>query len=470
VLLLLAASCGDDEGDSPPVPSTVPGTGGAVPTTPTGTEATPTTELTGTSSVMTAAPEPATGCPANDVAAQLERPGTVHRRNIEIDETLDLAGSPHRFESGIHVEEGATLSAAPCALVLIGAGQGVQIVGGAALIAEGAEGRPVRFDSESPDPAPGQWNGIQIQSNARPQTRFVHTVIEDAGGSHLGAAIYAEGEYALNVRHVTIRHAKEHGIRLKQEARFTDDSTALTVTESGREDPYSAPVWIDSATQVRTLPDGEYTGNAYDEIWVEQAHVRTTGTWRNPGVRYRLSDGITVGHETGPVLTIAPGTTLAFNQGKALAVGFRGDGALVLDGESEETPITLTSGRPLPAAGDWMGVRIGADRSDAVTKLNYVVIEHAGAEAQHPYNPQERYTCRGDGAAAVAVRERDLGPRITNVVLRSLPASATAVLMGFRGDATDYTDRELGNDFSEAGTECLQNLQPEGDCPEPACR
>ncbi len=469
-LLLCVASCGDDDGGAPAVPTAAPtpGTGGAA--APGETEATPTTELTGTSSVQTVAPEPASGCPANEVEAQLERPGTVHRRDIEIDETLDLAGSPHRFEHGIHIEEGATLTAEPCALVLIGASGNVSVTGGAALVSEGEEGRPVRFDSESPDPAPGQWNAIRIRGSARPSTRLVHTIVEDAGSSRLGAAIYVDGEFALDVQHVTIRHSSQHGVRLNQEARFHEDATNLVVTESGREDPYSAPVWFSSATQVRTLPDGEYTGNAYDEIWVERGHVRTTGTWRNPGVRYRLNAGLTVGHETGPVLTIAPGATLAFNRDKALAVGFRGDGALVLDGESEETPITLTSGRPLPAAGDWAGVRIGEGRSDAVTKLNYVIVEHAGAETRHPHHASERLACRETGAAGVAIRDHDLDDRISNVTFRSLAEDAAAFLLVFRGEGTDYTAEALGNDFSEAGTECRQNLQPEGDCPEPACR
>jgi hypothetical protein len=466
-LVALAAGCGDDEPDAPPVP-VAPGAGAQPPGADPG--GAPPAAADGRTSVRTPAPAPATGCPATDVAAQLERAGTVHDRQIHGEETLDLAGSPHRFPQGILIGEAVTLRAEPCALAIMGAGTSLTVGPGGALIVEGEADKPVRFDSEAPAPAPGQWNGIRLHDNARPQTKLVHAIVEDAGSDHLGAAIAAGGELALNVQHVTIRHSKQHGVRFSHEARFTDDSTALTVTESGREDPYSAPVWFSSASQVRTLPEGTYTGNAYDEIYVDRGDVRSTGTWRNPGVRYRLNRGIDVASPNGAILTIAPGATLAFNHQTAFAVGFLRDGGVVLDGESEETPITLTSARPHPAPGDWVGLRFGETRADAVIKVNHVVVEHAGGEARHPHNATERLACRDTGAAAIGIRARDLGPRITHTAIRSLPPEVTAILLVYRGDATDYTAAAHANDFAQAGTECAQNLQPAGDCPAPACR
>ena len=470
--VLSLCACGNEEPAPPPAP-VAPGAAGAPsapPATPGGGAAQPGPGDPGSTSTRTPAPEAATGCPANDVAAQLGRAGTVHDRDIRGAEMLDLAGSPHRFPQGLAIGEAATLRAEPCALVLIGSGQAVWVNSGGALVVEGQADKPVRFDSESPAPAPGQWTGIRVDDNARPETKLVHAIIEDAGGDHLGAAIHVGGEMALNVQHVTIRHAKQHGVRLTHEARFTDDSTGLVVTESGRPDPYSAAVWFDSASQVRTLPDGRYTGNATDEIYVDRELVRATGTWRNAGVRYRLNRGISVGSPNGAVLTIAPGATLAFNHETAFAVGFGGDGGVVLDGESEETPITLTSGRPHPSAGDWAGLRLGPTRADAVIKVSHVIIEHAGAQTRHPHVVESRDACRDSGAAAISIRDRDLGAKITHTTIRSLPRGATAILVAFRGDATDYTASEHANDFSEAGTECAQNLQPEGECPVPACR
>ena len=474
LVLSLTACGGEEEAEQPTSTSTsTPGPGAASDVPPAlneGVEPTPTTELPGGSSVRTAAPEPATGCPANEVTQHLARPGTVHHRPVAADETLDLAGSPHRFPQGMSVSENATLTVEPCVLILVGDGNNITVARGGALVSEGAEGRPIRFDSGSADPAPGQWSGIHIDNNARPQTRFVHTLIEDAGASHQGAAIYVQGQFALKVQHVTIRHSGQHGVRLEGEAHFTDDSTALTVTESGKEDPYSAPVWFKSASQVRTLPEGEYSGNASDEIYVDRREVRTNATWRNPGVRYRLHQGLSVGSDNGAVLTISPGTTLAFNSGTYFAVGFGNDGGIVLDGESAETPITLTSARPHPSPGDWGGVRLGQHRADSVIKIDHAVIEHAGSEARHPHTARERNSCREHGRAAVAVQHHDLGPKITNTIFRSTHAEAAALLLVFRGDSTDYTAEVHGNDLSEAGTECRQNLQAEGDCPDPACR
>jgi hypothetical protein len=329
----------------------------------------------------------------------------------------------------------------------------------------------VRLDSDASAPAPGQWRGVIIQATALPQTRFAHAVIEDAGGGPNGAAISVRAQFELDVQHVTIRHSAQHGVYIANEARFSGDSTALTVTESGREDPYSAPVWFYSASQVGTLPDGEYSGNASDEIYVDRDHVRTTATWRNPGVRYRLARGLRVGSDNGAVLTVAPGTTLAFNSETVFSVGYYGDdGAAVLDGESEQTPITLTSARPHPSAGDWGGLRLGEHRADAAMRIAHVVVEHAGHDPGGIFSVAERFSCRPSSKAAISIRDHDIGSKITRVTVRSLPADATAILVGFRGDVTDYTARDHRNDFSEAGTTCRQNVAPEGECPDPACR
>ncbi|MEM9188999.1 MAG: hypothetical protein AAGF12_07470 [Myxococcota bacterium] len=477
-LLVALSGCGGEEtGEAPPTPVTpaVPTENPAPPgETPTETPGESPSEPSPTpapsepvSAVETPAPEPATGCPATSIEEHLERAGTVYRPSIQGDETLDLAGSPHRFPHGMNIAENATVTLEPCALVFVGAGRTVLVGAGALLVANGEEGRPVRFDSEATDPAPGQWHGIDFHRSSRPGSRLVHTIIEDAGGATVGAAVTARNDVTVDLRHVAIRHSRMHGVRLENEARFSDESTALTVADSGQEDPYSAPVWFYSASQVKTLPEGSYTGNAYDEIWVERAEVRSNASWRNPGVRYRLNRGLAVGSDNGAVLTVAAGTTLAFSADTALDVGTARDGALVADGATAETPVTFVSARPVPAAGDWRGIVFGRFRSDAGVRLNHVVVSHAGAEVR---NVNERNSCRTTFRAGITILDHDLGPRVTHAVFRKLPSDAAAVLLGFRGDATDYTAAEHGNDFSAADVTCRQNLQPEGDCPDPACR
>jgi len=475
-LIILGAACGDDEEQAPPpVPTTPTPTNPPPGATPGGGEqgegeAVPTTEQPPEgSSVQTMAPEPATGCPATDVTAQLGRAGTVHGSSSQGSETWDMAGSPHRFPRGFNVRENHTITVEPCTLVIVGEGRWIDVGSGGTLIASGEEGKPVRFDSGASQATPGAWRGVRLHGNARPATRFEHVIIEDAGGGD--AAIQVGNELALDVRNVTIRHSQQHGVKVDGEGRFADTATNLVVTESGREDPYSAPVWFNSASQVRTLPEGEYTGNAADEIYVNREEVRSTGTWRNPGVPYRLNRGLRVGSQNGAVLTVAPGTTLAFNNEEEFWVGDGTDGAVVLDGESEETPIVLTSARPNPDAGDWQGLFLGGDRSNSAMKINHVVVSYAGGEPGRRFNV--RQSCHeGDTGYAIGIAEEDAGPIITNTKVTHLPDDAVAILLGFRdADATDYTAAEHGNDFSEAGTTCTQNTTPEGrDCPDPACR
>ena len=62
-------------------------------------------------------------------------PGTVHNSTVERDEVWSLEDSPHRLPDGLTVRDGATLTIAPCAVVLTGRGNGVEVQDGGGLVA-----------------------------------------------------------------------------------------------------------------------------------------------------------------------------------------------------------------------------------------------------------------------------------------------------------------------------------------------
>lgn len=454
--LALGGGCGKGETAS----SEAPGAPAQGPAAPPQAPVAPGAPVPGTS-VVSASPVAAGGCPATDVTNSA-MPGTVHSGRVEGSETWRAAGSPHRLPEGLEITEGAVLTIEPCTRILVGDGQRVVI--GGTLLAVGAEARPILFDSGAALPEKGLWVGLHFLTGARTVSKLHYVVVEEAGRDEfLTGAISLDAPFELDAQHVQIVRAKRDGVRLFGTSRFAATATDLVVRESGTADAVNGAVYFDGATTVASLPAGTYTGNAVDAIVVGDPVVATSQTWRNPGVPYRLLEGLEVVGEAGPVLTVAPGTTLAFAAGKNLRVGSGGDGSLVLDGGAEETRIVLTSARPQPGPGDWAGLFIGSGASRTVTRLRYVDVNYAGAA-----DGLDAAGCHPDGPAVIAIEESDLGSRIEHLRVRDVAPTAYGIARTLRAATpTDYTSAGLGNDF--AGTRCPQT-QPwdaEGGCPDP---
>ena len=148
------------------------------------------------------------------------------------------------------------------------------------------------------------------------------------GGSFLldGATIAGAGLQApaaltleagtLTFQGLTITGAT--GVGLAVTGGTLDGSTNLVITGA------SASAATIPANQVGTLPTGSYTGNALDEILVPTGTaVSTSQTWHDLGVPYHLTGGayLKVAAASGvAVLTIDPGTTLAFDKGAGMLV------------------------------------------------------------------------------------------------------------------------------------------------------
>ncbi|MDP3276295.1 MAG: hypothetical protein Q8Q09_13930 [Deltaproteobacteria bacterium] len=448
-------------------PSATPETP-AVPTTPGVTGA----NSNAASSVRSTPPAPATGCPALIANAQLGA-GTVHNRDITLNETWSLEGSPHRLPDGALIGDNVTLTLAPCTVVLVGHDQPMVVSSGGALVSVGDAEHPIRIGSDKIDPQPGDWDGLTFEEQSRSTSRLAFTTLEH-GGRETGErpACLHNDRARLSVQHVTLRACRAYGVSVENAGSFSDDSVDLQVHEQvlgGAS--HGAAVVFYQADAVRTLPTGSYDRNEKSEILISGIGpiVTASGTWRNPGVRYVIAPDIDlrVQGAGAPVLTIAPGNTLAFGVGSNLTAGWDTEGGVVVDGSNEAGRITLTAASSDPSAGDWKGVFLGERVMRSRTKFNFVTIAYAGRDdstsAPCPWNDNE-----DDGALYLSTPLP--AQAISHVTFTNLPENTAAIVRAwYTGTLVSYTAPELGNDFAQAGTTCHQSPGRNGStCPEPA--
>ncbi len=432
-----------------------------------------------TSSVRTPAPSRASGCPAT--AANVALPaGTVHSANVTRDETWTLEDSPHRLPDGLVVHDGATLTIAPCAVVLVGHGNGVDVQDGAGVVAAGDAQRPIRFGSDNPQAQAGDWMALWVSPNARRTSRLSYVTLEHGGADWNGRSsclsVLASG---LHVDHVTARQCRAFGVGLYESGTFSGDSSDVTVTGTvAGNAALTGAVFVQRAPSVGSVPRGAYTGNAADEVFIAEGGagsdtgtIRQSTLWKNLGVAYHVADDVDlrVDGPTAPVLTVAPGVTLRFGRGAGLSVGYDAEGGLVMDGGSDATRIVLRPAGTDESPRQWHGVYLGPRTNRTATRLRYVTLRNAGQN----WNGS---LCDWEGTSSddpFLMLEAQPNPgNIDHIAFAGGAPDSVAFGRRWGGAATNFNDPAMGNDFSQFGGGCHQSPQPDanGGCPDPAPR
>lgn len=449
-------------------------------TTPqTTTPTTPTEQAP--SSVRTRAPSRAAGCPALTENAAL-LPGTVHDGQVARDETWSLEDSPHRLPEGLDINDGATLTLAPCAVVLVGSTNQIRVTDGGGLIAVGDAQHPIRIGSNNPQPQSGDWSHLWFSLRARATSRLSHVVIEHGGSAayvHEVSDCFAVTMQGLHVDHVTARQCKGFGVGLYDNGTFSADSADLIVTGTVAGTARSGALFVMRAPSVASLPPGRYTGNAVDEVLVQEAGndderaIRQSGTWRNLGVPYHLTDDaeLRVEGPSGPVLTVEAGVTIRMGRNTQVVVGGGAEGGLAMDGGAEETRVVLRPTGTDESPGQWVGVRFGERFNRTASRLRFVTLRGAGAEGAGD-------VCDWTGATSDRAFLRfDAEPQAANFAHITFAAGGpdmAAIARNWRGAVVDFTAAAMSNDFSQWGAACKQSplRGPNGDCPDPppACQ
>ncbi len=422
----------------------------------------------------------------------------THTGDISADETWPTG--VHIVPSTITVRGGALLTIAGCTEVRLGSHASLVADDEArGIVAEGTAEEPIRFVRDTEGEA---WGALVTSAPAT--LSLVHASLVGGGtnaapadAEYLGAGLVAlapgeAGGDVLHVADVSVSDSTGIGVVLVG-AGFDAGSSALVVTGSGAQ-----PVYL-GADRATNLPTGTYTGNADDEILLQQVNVAAysnnrplvgDATLRARGVPYRVgaedAGGASIvvgdGRETSPaaVLTIEPGVTLRFSPetGGGLSqilvnahlVGgsYEPQGVLIADGTAEQ-PIVLTSAGTTPAAGDWQGLTF-SHLVDPHSSVSNAVIEYAGGESTTTGVCESSAGSgnRDADCAVILFLESDGAP--AGAFVSSTRIAHSAGCGFYRNWQVTDVDFVSGNTFEDVAG-CLQTLLPNelNVCPATAC-
>jgi hypothetical protein len=305
--------------------------------------------------------------------------GTTLSGSIGIDITLRAIDSPHVITADVQIENGATVTVEPGAVVMLAGASNrlidVGVAGAGALVADGGEpgvGDQIVFTrfQAAGGPAPsGHYGGLRYGANIISATTVSNNVIVEFGGRVNGdtsrGAIEVLGGSAPRITNSIIRESLNYG--LYAQAAAGSDSVEWfdgnQLTANGR-----SPISIGS-DEVSTLGASlDLMGNGQDRIYVRGSTVsRANAAWANYGVPFYLSSDIIV--RGGSTMSVAPGTEMRFADNRRLLVSTNGeDGTLVAMG-TPESPIRMVAD-----SNSWNGIHLD-DRIQAGTVLRNVRVE-----------------------------------------------------------------------------------------------
>jgi len=325
--------------------------------------------------------------------------------HVERSATWRRLGAPYLLAEGFNiqgaaaprvtVEDGAVFYAAAGVRVYVGEGMA------GTLVAQGAtEG--VRFTSAAERPAAGDWIGLNFGTYSR-GSRLVRTTVEHAGtAAERGAVVVYFGDVELdgctlqdsagyglylwtngtaNVTGTTIRRSALGGV-------YANDTSTLgrgmgasfarnTLTANG-----AAPLNM-TATHLRELDaSSAFTGNAEDVVVVRGATLSRDATWRRLDVPYRFNHNVVVQNSTGTaVITVEAGARFRFDRGAGLTVA---DNAGLRVAGTAAAPVVFTSSATTPAAGDWLGLKLGNNCLSSQVDIAGLNLSYGGAQTYGP--------------------------------------------------------------------------------------
>ena len=294
--------------------------------------------------------------------------------------------SPYRVTSDVTVGDTGKLVISPGTVIQFAQDTGISVSGHGALVAVGTASDKILFTGASK--TRGYWKGITFDAANSFDNELKYVEIEYAGADErwdsgaygkYRAALDIQERSRLKITYTLIRESGGSGIFLDMRTYIGTDNTPNgdfahnIITKNA-----SYPI-IMYADQVGFLDRGnDLSGNdaGYDYVRVAGGYSDAaihTQTWQQLVVPYLIESLTYVADKE--TLTIAPGTTLVFEQDAGLEANGKA-AAIRAEGTATE-PITFTGLQH--HKGYWAGLHFNdSDSHDNV--LRHVIVEYGGSE------------------------------------------------------------------------------------------
>ncbi len=300
---------------------------------------------------------------------------------VSSDATWNNLGAPYEVLESVQVQDDSapTLTIAP-GVSMYFAEDAYLSVGDEAqgsLMVVGTAEAPILFSSAKAVQGPGDWQGLLVNLDAIAAT-FEYVHVEYAGQSFNVPNSGCCAETSLLVRDGDVAITNSSFSNGVDGVRFHEDGSATAFHDNVFTELSGAAV-AGTPEAIGTLSSPN-TFDSDDVVAVAGGIVSSDATWSALGAPYRLDGRVQVKGSAAPTLTIAAGVTLKMGEDTALEIGAEEQGALIADGSV--APITFTSSRESPAAGDWEAVGIYGATTEATFRS--VIFEYGGASYNAP--------------------------------------------------------------------------------------
>ena len=240
------------------------------------------------------------------------------------------------------------------------------------LVADGTESAPILMTGT--EETPGWWDGIFARSSENPNNVLNWVTVEYGGGADFTGAApgnvvvgHGTNSASMSITNSTLRQSGSDGLWVRSNGDLPSfEGNTLTQNE-----------WAPAAVaynNVHLLDDGStYTGNNDEYIFARSGDTieNTDVQWDNLDVPYRV--GASPVEIQDITLTIAPGTTLEFEEDTGIKIDT--GGGLIADG-TEGNSILFTGTEETP--GWWNGIFVQSRNPDNV--LDGATVEYGGGD------------------------------------------------------------------------------------------
>ena len=273
------------------------------------------------------------------------------------------------------IQPGVTMKFAPNTGLVIGE-DGPSFPG--VLIAQGTSTQPITFTTNETDPAPGQWNGINL--NGTTSSSVLDYCVIEYGGADTNNTNIRLASSSVPIQNSAIRSSDGYGIYV------TGSGVMPTLTNNVFEANGGYPLRLEFLNFPIALSGNTYLNNGIQAIELIGGNTIVDRTLFYDTLPYAVTSSLGVNDtytsEIPPTLTIEPGVILKFAAGTGIVVGnidpYSDAGGLVAQGTATQ-PIIFTADSAAPLPGFWNGVDL--DFPTEASELEHCVIEYGGADA-----------------------------------------------------------------------------------------